>query len=376
MNASSAAVMEAARSSCSKPTRDNFSCYAWKHAADQYCPDDGSQCEDLCDSGERLCDGEFCIQDDNCCLATADDDCPFPFFCPDDDEPCQCSYDDGTPCCSDGEKDCGGKCIPEDTCCTSDDCNWDEYCPTAGEACAGRCDEGYKLCGEWCYEKPEGGDVCCLSNPGGDDCGEATTGEQLTCPEDGGTCSCGDDKKACPSDDGISCINSDQCCPALDECSEPYVCIDFQCRCPEGQKECYNSESDSTTCIPEDSCCIWDEDCPEDLFCPEDGGLSGATRVAVAVDECGSALDLSSGQVDRATQDKQSAIVRAQGEAQSARLIGQAIQQNPAFLSLRKIEAARDIATTIAHSANRVFLNADSLLLNLGDLGTQGSHSK
>lgn len=71
--------------------------------------------------------------------------------------------------------------------------------------------------------------------------------------------------------------------------------------------------------------------------------------------------------VDRAIQDKQSAIVRAQGEAQSARLIGQAIQQNPAFLTLRKIEAARDIAGTIANSANRVFLNADSLLLNLGD---------
>lgn len=45
-------------------------------------------------------------------------------------------------------------------------------------------------------------------------------------------------------------------------------------------------------------------------------------------------------QVDRATQDKQSAIVRAQGEAQSARLIGQAIQQNPAFLTLRKIEVS------------------------------------
>lgn len=32
-------------------------------------------------------------------------------------------------------------------------------------------------------------------------------------------------------------------------------------------------------------------------------------------------------------------------------------------------QAARDIASTISHSANRVFLNADSLLLNLGDLG-------
>jgi len=69
--------------------------------------------------------------------------------------------------------------------------------------------------------------------------------------------------------------------------------------------------------------------------------------------------------VDKAEQDKQSAIIRAQGEAQSAKLIGQAIQNNPAFLTLRKIEAARDIASTIAGSQNRVFLNSDSLLLNL-----------
>lgn len=72
--------------------------------------------------------------------------------------------------------------------------------------------------------------------------------------------------------------------------------------------------------------------------------------------------------VEKALQDKQSAIIRAQGEAQSALLLGQAIQQNPAFITLRKIEAAREIAATIAGSANRVFLSSDSLLLNLGDL--------
>lgn len=54
-----------------------------------------------------------------------------------------------------------------------------------------------------------------------------------------------------------------------------------------------------------------------------------------------------------------------QGEAQSARLIGQALSSNPAFLSLRRIEAAREIAGTVSASANRVYLNADSLLLNL-----------
>jgi len=85
-------------------------------------------------------------------------------------------------------------------------------------------------------------------------------------------------------------------------------------------------------------------------------------------------------------------------QATSAKLIGDAIQKNPAFLTLRKIEvrcmqglalvltstdvggygqqcccsavlqAARDIAGTIASSQNRVFLNADSLLLNLAEM--------
>lgn len=74
--------------------------------------------------------------------------------------------------------------------------------------------------------------------------------------------------------------------------------------------------------------------------------------------------------VDKAEQDKQSAVIRAQGEAQSAKLIGDALQQNPAFLTLRRIEAARDVASTISSANNRVFLNADSLLLNLGDVDT------
>lgn len=76
--------------------------------------------------------------------------------------------------------------------------------------------------------------------------------------------------------------------------------------------------------------------------------------------------------VDKAEQDKQSAIIKAQGEATSARLIGEAIQQNPAFITLRKIEAARDIAGTISGAANKVFLSSDSLLLNLGEMDVLG----
>eukprot|EP01121_Diplochlamys_sp_Union-15-3_P006071 TRINITY_DN1652_c0_g1_i1.p1 TRINITY_DN1652_c0_g1~~TRINITY_DN1652_c0_g1_i1.p1 ORF type:complete len:299 (+),score=70.37 TRINITY_DN1652_c0_g1_i1:90-986(+) len=68
--------------------------------------------------------------------------------------------------------------------------------------------------------------------------------------------------------------------------------------------------------------------------------------------------------VEKAEQDKRSAIIRATGEAESARLLGQAIKNNPSFLELRRLEGAREIAEIIADSQNKVYLNADSLLLN------------
>jgi len=57
-------------------------------------------------------------------------------------------------------------------------------------------------------------------------------------------------------------------------------------------------------------------------------------------------------------------------------LIGQAIANNPAFISLRKIEAAREIAREIANSSNKVYLNAEDLLLNLQDLTLEASGKK
>ncbi|KAI0688882.1 band 7 family-domain-containing protein [Earliella scabrosa] len=69
--------------------------------------------------------------------------------------------------------------------------------------------------------------------------------------------------------------------------------------------------------------------------------------------------------VDQAIQEKQSIIVRAQGEARSAELIGEAVRQNKGFLQLRRLEAARDIATLLAGSDNRVMLDSQSLLLNV-----------
>ncbi|PSR70513.1 hypothetical protein PHLCEN_2v13664 [Hermanssonia centrifuga] len=69
--------------------------------------------------------------------------------------------------------------------------------------------------------------------------------------------------------------------------------------------------------------------------------------------------------VDQAIQEKQSIIVRAQGEARSAELIGDAMRTNKGFLQLRRLEAARDIANILATSGNRVMLDAQSLLLNV-----------
>ncbi|KAF3453408.1 hypothetical protein FNV43_RR03848 [Rhamnella rubrinervis] len=75
--------------------------------------------------------------------------------------------------------------------------------------------------------------------------------------------------------------------------------------------------------------------------------------------------------VEKAEQERKSAIVRAEGEAKSAQLIGEAIADNPAFIGLRKIEAAREIAHIISRSANKVYLNADDLLLNLQDMNLE-----
>ncbi|OUC48234.1 SPFH/Band 7/PHB domain protein [Trichinella nativa] len=71
--------------------------------------------------------------------------------------------------------------------------------------------------------------------------------------------------------------------------------------------------------------------------------------------------------VERSKQERQQKIVQAQGEAQAAKLIGEALGKDPGYLKLRKIRAAQNIARTLAQSANRAYLNTGSLMLNLAD---------
>jgi prohibitin 2 len=69
--------------------------------------------------------------------------------------------------------------------------------------------------------------------------------------------------------------------------------------------------------------------------------------------------------VDKATQEKKSIVIKAQGEAASAKLIGNSIKNNPGFIQLRRIEAAKDIAEVVNRSPNKMFLSTDALMLNV-----------
>lgn len=71
--------------------------------------------------------------------------------------------------------------------------------------------------------------------------------------------------------------------------------------------------------------------------------------------------------VEKAKQERQQKIVQAEGEAEAAKMLGEAIGRNPGYLKLRKIRAAQNISRTIANSQNKVYLSGNSLMLNISD---------
>jgi len=71
--------------------------------------------------------------------------------------------------------------------------------------------------------------------------------------------------------------------------------------------------------------------------------------------------------VEKAIQEKQQKIVQAEGEAEAASMLGEAISRNPGYLKLRKLRASGNIAKVMAQSQNRVYLNAGTLMLNIND---------
>ncbi len=73
--------------------------------------------------------------------------------------------------------------------------------------------------------------------------------------------------------------------------------------------------------------------------------------------------------VEKAEQEKLAAIIRAEGESQAADLISQALQKaGPGHVELRRIEAAREIASAMASNQNVMYIpsgKGSQLLMNL-----------
>jgi len=67
----------------------------------------------------------------------------------------------------------------------------------------------------------------------------------------------------------------------------------------------------------------------------------------------------------KAQEEKKKTIIHAEGEQQSAAMIGDAIKANPGFVELRRISVAKEISQLLAKSSNRMVLSTESLLLNL-----------
>merc|ERR1712113_769507 len=71
----------------------------------------------------------------------------------------------------------------------------------------------------------------------------------------------------------------------------------------------------------------------------------------------------------KAQEEKKKTIIHAEGERQSAAMIGDAIKANPGFVELRRISVAKEISALLSKSSNRMVLSSDSLLLNLMGAG-------
>jgi prohibitin 1 len=69
----------------------------------------------------------------------------------------------------------------------------------------------------------------------------------------------------------------------------------------------------------------------------------------------------------KSEQEQKAAIIRAEGESESAKLISQATARaGPALVELRRIEAAREVAQTLARSRNVMYLPGGNSQMLLG----------
>eukprot|EP00250_Pteridium_aquilinum_P002159 c12363_g1_i1 orf=359-1186(-) len=74
--------------------------------------------------------------------------------------------------------------------------------------------------------------------------------------------------------------------------------------------------------------------------------------------------------VAKAEQEMRAAVIRAEGESESAKLISEATARaGPGLIELRRIEAAREIAGTLARTPNVMYLpNGNNMMLGMNTL--------
>ena len=71
--------------------------------------------------------------------------------------------------------------------------------------------------------------------------------------------------------------------------------------------------------------------------------------------------------VMKADQERKAAVIRAEGESESAKLISDATRTaGPGLIELRRIEAARDIASTLAKGRNVTYLPSSGTNMLIG----------
>ncbi|TRY51540.1 Prohibitin with Band 7 domain [Cryptosporidium tyzzeri] len=75
----------------------------------------------------------------------------------------------------------------------------------------------------------------------------------------------------------------------------------------------------------------------------------------------------------KANEEKKSTIIKAEGEAKAAKLIGDAINENPAFIALKQVETYREISNILAKSTSKSLINLSSFLPSLPNSNLQSS---
>ena len=73
--------------------------------------------------------------------------------------------------------------------------------------------------------------------------------------------------------------------------------------------------------------------------------------------------------VAKAEQEKKASVIRAEGESEAAQLISDALKQaGDAFIQVRRIDTAKEVAETLSRSRNITYLpTGGNLLLGLNN---------